>query len=567
MLKAAAAVAGFILFLAVSRPAQAGTLLTGAIRDREGVAIAGARVTAFDAFGRTVGQDVALADGTFAVDAQTVPTAIAIACDYCEPVRQRVDPGEPVVVIVERFTAVTAPGPSAADIRALPYRSGSDIAALLPFTVVDTGRIVDRALDHEGAVTVNGLPFYSPADGSNFSQLVPAHSIAELTAASPLAAPLYGGYAAAGTYDLRLRDADLSTSRLDTGDASDVVLRGDAANGGAGYAASADPGDDRQAASADANVPFDGGRLSFDALGMSGSIAHASGAGLAYTTDSRRYTTAASFSATQTDASSLIAVSAQVRNHGPLELEYGARATRATGTASGIAGAQFDAAVYAAATRQTGISSLAATIAWDRGSDSGLTGGSQSAALVASLTDDLRLGSRWTAHFGTVSNLRIPTFAEVAAAEQIVPAGDRSLLFEQSLTYTDLRRLRVTALSYTQRATGSAAGHVNGIGADAAWQIAPDLALRTWVLRANQTATTVTGYPITPYPMDTTTAASLTRQLIWLTYEKYFRFDALIRGGALEGDVRIPINASYAFAIGTAEYSGRRVTTFGVTRR
>ena len=123
-------------------------------------------------------------------------------------------------------------------------------------------------------------------------------------------------------------------------------------------------------------------------------------------------------------------------------------------------------------------------------------------------------------------------------------------------------------MTFTQRATGSATQDENGIGVDGAWQIAPQLSLRAWLLRANQSSLSTEYSPITygllPSPL---LASALTRQLIWLSYDKYVRFDALIRGGALEGDVRIPVSPIYAFAIGTAEYNGRRVTTFGLTLR
>jgi hypothetical protein len=567
MLKAAAAGIA-ALFVILAQPASADTLLTGAIRDRSGAAIRGARVTAFDAAGRVVGSDLAIADGTFAIAARTVPASIAISCDYCRTVRRAVDPGQPIVVIVDRFSALTASGPSAADIRALPYRSAADIASLQPFTVVDNGRIADLGLDQDAAVLINGLPFYRASDGSDLSQLVPAHAVAALNAASPLVAPQYGGYSDAGIYNVQLRDPDLSTSRADIGDASDVVVRADGPSGGAGYAASSDSGDDRQVADADAELPLGGGRLSFDALAMSDLLLHASGAGLAYATDSRRFATTASLSATQSDDSSLVQASAAVRNLGPLGLEFGARAARATSSLDGTAATQFDGAVYARAVRQTGLSDISATVAWDAGSDAGVAPGSQSAGIVGSFSDDVRLGLRWTAHAGAVSNLRIPTFDELSANAPLEIGGDRSTLFEQSLTYTDLQRVRVTGMTFTQRATGSATQDENGIGVDGAWQIAPQLSLRAWLLRANQSSLSTEYSPITygllPSPL---LASALTRQLIWLSYDKYVRFDALIRGGALEGDVRIPVSPIYAFAIGTAEYNGRRVTTFGLTLR
>jgi hypothetical protein len=260
-------------------------------------------------------------------------------------------------------------------------------------------------------------------------------------------------------------------------------------------------------------------------------------------------------------------------------LEFGTRFARATSELDGASGAQTDDAVYAAAGRETAAGSLKAIVAWDRGGNAGIPGAAASAGLVGSLSGDRQLGARWTAHAGTVSNLRIPTFAQVNGAAPLTLAGDRSLLFEQSLEYTDLRRLRVKLIAYTQRSTGSATGHVNGIGIDAAWQIAPLLAARAWLLRANQSTvpaayanqtTPAQAYDTSAYAAPAVTAAAaapLTRSLLWLSYGSGLRLDALVRGGPLEGDVRVPCGGAYAFTLGTAVYAGRRVTTFGVTRR
>lgn len=567
MLKAAAAAAA--VFLAAGpAPARADSLLTGAIRDRSGVAVRGALVTAFDAAGRPDGSDVAEADGTFAIAASAPPAAVAVTCDYCRAVHQAVDPASPVVVIIERYTAVTAAGPSAADIRALPYRSAPDIASLVPFTAVTGGRISDRGLDYAGATLIDGVPLYNVGDGSSLGDLIPAHAIAGVTALSPLAAPRYGGYADAGVYDLRLHDTDDPTSRLDTGDASDAVVRFDAPDLQAGYAASSDVDDDRQAVSAGGALALAGGRLSIDAIDLTDLTDHASGVGLGYETQSRRFATSASVDASQSDAASFVSAAVSVRDRGPLGLTLGARAERATSSTPGVAGSQFDGAVYAAASRQTGVNALTAVAAFDRGSDGGIAGGAPAASFVGSLADDVRLGAHWSAHAGIDSNLRIPTFSELAGAAPADIGGDRSLLFEQFVTYEDLRGVRVTGMAYTQHASGSVDGSTNGVGLDTAWQIAPQLTLRGWLLRANQSALPVVD-PNAPYSPLTPagSAGSLTRQLVWLTYGTGVRVDALLRGSGLEGDVRIPFGSAYAFALGSATYNGRRTMTFGITLR
>lgn len=557
--------AAALLALVVYAPAAADTLVTGVIRDRTGAAVVGARVTAFDAGGRIIGEDAALADGTFAFGLSAAATAIAVACDYCEPVRRTVrDAPAPIVIIVQRFTALRRSGPSAADIAALPYRDAVDVASLEPFSVATAGRISDRGLGVYGATLVNGLPFYSAADGDNYSRLVPAHGVAAVDTTGPLLAPVYGSYASAGVYDLRLRDADTATSRLDAGNAFDFVGRAERANVDAEYAASTDVGNERRAAALDVSVPAAGGRFLVDVLDMNDRRARAAGASLAYLTDSRRYASAAVATATQSDDASLATFAARLRNRGPLSLEFGVRAARATSNVAGATAAQFDAAIYAQATRRSGGFTLAANLAADRGSNSGYGGSVLAAALVGSLGGDVALSPNWSAHSGIVSNLRIPTFSETAATAALPAPGLRSLLFEESIAYTDLHRLRIAGTAYAQRTTGTSTAHVNGIGVDAAWQIAPQLSVRTWLLRANELA--LAAYDAR-YAAGGVAAYPLTRQLVWFTYDNAVRLDALVRSGAVEGDIRVPLGAHYALALGSAKYAGKRVTTLGVTLR
>jgi hypothetical protein len=567
MLKATSGTAVLTAFLCGASPARADTLRTGAIRDRGGAVVAGARVSVLDRSGRVVGRDVAIADGTFALDVPDSAATVEVDCDYCRSVRLPIGASDaPLVIIVARFTAVTQSGPSPSDIGALPYRSAADVASLRPFTVVSAGRISDRGLGEYGATLVNGLSFYSPFDGDNYSRLVPARAIAALSTASPLVAPIYGGYASAGIYDVQLSNPDVDTSRLDAGNAFDLVARADTDRAAVLYADANDGGDRREAASAAVGLPFAGGHFGFAALDMADDYDNASGAGLAYTTDSLRYATALSADATQTDDSSLVAFGARLRKRGPLALEFGLRATRATSDTAGYASAQADAALYADTTHTSGALTLSADAAYDTGSSAGDGGSTRAGALIGSIGNDLRLSANWSIHSGVVSNLRIPTFTETSAAAPTAVPGVRSLLFEQSITYTDRRRLRLTGSAYTQRTTEAETAHVYGVGIDAGWQIAPQFALQTWLLRANESATQVAaGGP--PFYDGTTTAGPLTRQLVWLTYDNGLRFDALVRGGALEGDVRFPFGAAYALALSTAKYNGVRVTTIGITRR
>jgi hypothetical protein len=158
-------------------------------------------------------------------------------------------------------------------------------------------------------------------------------------------------------------------------------------------------------------------------------------------------------------------------------------------------------------------------------------------------------------HAGLASDLRIPTFEELAPRSSSTQLGDRSRLLEDWLSYTDLRRLRIRAIAYTERTTGPGAQTIGGVGVEAGWQIAPTLALRTWILGAQQQSPSLVG------------AQTLSGNLAWFTYDKWFRIDALVRRGALDGDLRIPVARSYAISVGTARSDRRRFTTIGLTQR
>jgi hypothetical protein len=319
----------------------------------------------------------------------------------------------------------------------------------------------------------------------------------------------------------------------------------------------------RHGANLDGALPFAGGQLAFDALELGDDAHHAGGAGLAYDTDSRRIHTAAAVAATEFTGSSLVSASAQLRDRGSIGWEIGARAARATSSVLGGSGQQFDAAVYAADERQFGPVHVAATLALDRGSDANGALGARATAALGSLGADVQLSPSWSAHAGAVSNLRLPTFVELAPGKA---GGDRSTLVEASLTFADLRRLRITQSAYTQRTTNAATSRVYGIGIETAWQIAPRISLRGWFLRANQAFTT--DYPAAGSDLAyTANGAPLARRLTWFSYDGAVRIDALVRGGKLEGDIRIPFDALDAFTLGSADDNGRRVTTFGITRR
>ncbi len=155
--------------------ASAGTLIAGAVRDTDGFAVAGATVVARAAGGQIVGRGTTAADGTFAIDAGPLErrrAALDVSCAFC--VSQHVVlSGEPPAIVVVRYAALRDRTPSADDIAALPYDRASQVAALVPYTVVTGYGISDRGLAAgEGATAIDGIAYYRISDGRSFLNLV-----------------------------------------------------------------------------------------------------------------------------------------------------------------------------------------------------------------------------------------------------------------------------------------------------------------------------------------------------------------------------------------------------------
>ncbi len=69
-------------------------------------------------------------------------------------------------------------------------------------------------------------------------------------------------------------------------------------------------------------------------------------------------------------------------------------------------------------------------------------------------------------------------------------------------------------------------------------------------------------------PVQTTSAAHrFDRDVVWLTWDAATRFDVVLRSGALEGGVRLPLGARTSAALGSFVAHGTRMLTFGLTAR
>lgn len=541
---------GIAAFVPVA--ANAGTLLTGVVRDTDGAAVVGARIRALDAAGRALGTDRAAADGTFALDAVGEPTQLEISCAFC--VRVRVD-ARSAIVIVRRYAVLRDAPLAPADLAVLPYRRFSELATLVPYALANGSEVADRGLDRgRGALVVDGVPLYRATDGASTSDLIVPMALANLIARTPLDAPRYGTYAQGGVVDASTIGMPLV--RIDGGDAFDASARVEAAAIHATVASASDVGDRRGNAVLAADLPFAGGMLSARAIALSDSVLSLRGALLGYTTASRRARFSSRIAARESPDSSLVDAVMSVDSRGATPIELGIRASRSTGIlADGSTGSQAtQAIVLGAAAHATRVDTRVA-LAYERESSALLFGANTAAALTSSVAETIRFGDRFQLRGGVLGAFRAPTLLESESGF----AGDRSMLVEAGATYTDNARLRVGATAFNERIAGASVRRLSGIGIDGTWQIAPALALRAWTLGNSATIDTT-------YARRANVPIGTHRRVVWLTAGAALRVDLLARGGPLEGDVRVPFGA-YAATLGSSMQAGVRVTTLGVGTR
>lgn len=560
-LKALAALALASAALLTAVPAAADELVVGALRDQDGAIVAGAAVTALDARGGVLARDRSAADGTFALAAPTRPAAVLVQAADAEPLRVAVPAdGSAIAGIVRRHRAADLI-PSVADVAALPAGSPSEIGSVVPYRVAFPTTISDRWLARgRGVTTVEGMPFYRRGDGGDTTGLLPAHAIGALGVRDPLAAPWYGDRGGGGVLDVRLfdradavratdRDAVLAAGRDPAGLAATswdpdgarrlIALRGSGALGPVGATATVLAGDAPGTHYAGADAELRAATRTFDL-----------GAHVALTGDDG--STNAS-----PDAGSVADLAFDASGRGPNAIALRARWRDERGALGTLEAAHRDAALVLGTTRGN-VARVTAAVALAYGNEHSYEEGTDTAtAVLPSLSLDTPLGSRWGFHAGAGgSSLGTPGYAIA-----------RSSLGEVALTYADHRRLRAEVTAYAEGDTAPTAVN-RGFAASLGWELAPRLSLRAWALRDGDALdATAPAYPGGPLQA-VSIARPFNRDVVWLTWDAPTRVDLLIRAGALEGNVRVPLGARYALTAGSYVRSDlKHVLSLGVSAR
>jgi hypothetical protein len=538
-------------------------LVVGVVHDTDGVAVPGATVTLRGPGGSPAGTGTTSADGTFAVGPAADVNEAEVRCTYCLRITVPVVPGRPIVAVVRRFAALRDTGISAADARALPYYSDTQLAALLPFVVTTNGSISDRGLSGaRGAVVADGIALYRNTDGIDLGTAIPGHGTASIQQTPPTAVNAYDAYSSGGLFSIDTLDRSAGLVRADASSGVDFAIRGgNVLRGAFETAGGPDPATRAVAAG---TVEAGGGTLDLRAVAASGMGANAIAFASTFSTPVRTSSLVASVSMARSmdvngpENDSIAALSLR---HG--DLTYGVRAQRSSGFVLYGTGVTYDERFFVQFQHDAGGTHLFASLA---AASSGETLGrltSTNGALLPILSISTRIGASFAVHADSVDSL----LSSPMYLLPVLPNGsavDRSQLLDAGIRFDDGNRVRIDAMIFRQTTSGYGYGTVGGSGISAIWQIAPSLALRSWTLISSHTGSnpffTFPGYPGGTYATGTGT---LDRNVTWLTAGSALRVDAIWRSGNLEGDISIPAG-QIRFVLGTRRDGTHREFTAGI---
>lgn len=564
-------------------------LVVGSVRDQDGAAVAGARVRA----GATVAQTDA--DGTFALRAANV-RRVTISCAYCEPLVLPVTPEEPVVALVHRYDALAEDSPSERDVASVPYAHAESIAALRPFSVLESTahalpgpQLSDRGLAPRGMlVLADGIPAYDVATNQSPFVAFPDYAVQHVTWSPPSDAFSYGDLAGGGTLFAQTNGVQPG-ALLAAGSSRALRAAQTFANGAWSITGSRDRDDARARAGAFLRVPVSDDALFFTAAASADRSSRAaqhldsSNDGIraeyvrvrtnrvdaSLSADAGGYDGSAArftYSARWSDARAQAQIATQTR----IQLFAGAGLRSSSGsyttsggappaTAGAIAQTQIFAGARTAGERyaaQLGVGAFGMQYAGGAGGAAAAFGG---AAVLPSFSGSYSFDPHWTLNVQAGGSFTLPTILEafVHPSETAALLFDRSFSLVQTIDYGDLRRFRASLTSAAETMSGLDRGTIHAAGVSAAWQVAPQLSLRAWLLRDDdRTQPYETVYRFGTVP------ASATVSSYWLTYEtRDLRLDAIYRCDLLD----YAENPHLDFSVSTP--LGGRFTIFGASER
>ena len=575
--------AALLLCLLAGVPARAQTpLVVGSVRDQRGAAIVGALVAVQTPLGPGPSATTDTA-GTFALHAANV-SAVLVTCRYCRSALVAVRPGEPVVVILRRYEALTQEGPSTADLENLPYAHVESSIALRPFTLLSQNTaaypgsvLSDRGLSSNGSLLIDdGVPNYDIVAGESPYELIPAQYEQSVVVRDATNAYAYGDQAAGGIVEADPFAGGSSEEVATAG--SDAIARAQVGSDATAIAAASFSNNEesRQRADLFSTLPLgadqsltitagseQGRDYESPASAFAGSFSFADATfddpralnlSLSATMDRGDYTFNQYYvpeyyapeyfpiSAAWSDA----AFDANVHTTGPVAAfaDVGVRSStgfydeQAVPYAPPRLGATLEQTRADAGLKANGPDySISAGVGafWVdyAGGTYGVSQPAKTALVTPSLDAQLYPNGRWSVDLQGSGSFTLPTLVQqylYADGEPTPVQLQRNELQAAVLSYTDTARLKFSFEQAFENVSGAASGSVTSSGFSAIWQIAPALALRAWTMHVTDTVP-IYG-TVLPYG-----ASAPTVDALWLTYDcnDALRADAIYRRDLLNG--------------------------------
>lgn len=576
-------------------------LVVGSVRDQFGAPIAGARISAGRSAVRTDAQ------GTFALAGANI-SSVTVTCAYCRPLTLAVTPDQPVIALVQRYDALSQEAPSERDIASVPYGRAESVAALRPFAVLENSshplpgaQISDRGTSSRGALLLdNGIPVYDVASNQSPFVAFPAYSVQRISWLPPTDAFTYGDLAGGGTVIADTHGGEPWSAML-AGGSSGALSAGQTLPDGAWLAAtSRDAIDTRARADALLRIPSGENAFTFnvvasqDRLSPAAQHLNTSVGGLRFAWES----------AGENQVSASVAADGGGYDGAAQNIDYSAKWSDVQMQAGVTTNArvQFfsDASVRASSgyyrTSTAALPLTAGTIAQTHVDFGAQTAGDRYSLRAGAGAFDLRYaggagGARstldggivlpsffgsyafdphWTLQVQAGESFALPTILEafVYPPDSFALAFDRNMLLTGTLGYGDLRRFRASLTTMSERVTGLDSGTIHSSGISVAWQIAPALSLRAWLMHENdqtQPYEPIYRFGVRPQPA---TVGSY-----WLTYETTgLRIDAIYRRDLLDyqvdphfdASISAPLSSGVRLFGSTERRAGTRLVTVGL---
>lgn len=534
-------------------------LVTGAVRDQHGEAIAGAAVTAANVRTQT---DAA---GLFALE--TPARSVRISCPFCVTTDASVAADGTVAAIVTRYEEVQRDQPSAREVQTLPYAFAEQTLSLAPFIVLRDSRYAaigprlsqDGLSRNGGALSVDGMPAYDPVAGVRPSRDIPGYDIGDTSVAPLESAFRYGDAAGDGHFDVETTLAG-GVMMAGSQSAAAAAAQRRAAGGSGAYFDSSDGSTRRftvwgglgetqrlelSAFAGSENLTGEYGSLSSNQSGLQARYA----AGDAYVTARawRGVSSAAlGYTAPFQSNASTVALATGITGTARVALFADASLERSTGMGDGTYGFTANDAVLhvdaGASTSGGRFDALAGVSLFDAVYGSG--GDVRRAVQGAPLIDlAWHPNAAVRVEADALRSIRLPAFVEVYGGPAPLQL-DSAAVTAISAEVSDLHRLRVEARAAWADDAGLSTGKVAAAGAFVAWEAAPYLTVRAWEMHVSDASRYAGSSYYASVANDAFTPSSL-----WLSYappsgvavQLIERRDALDRGAVSHIDAALTL--------------------------